>query len=208
MKVGLLGGTFDPIHVGHLDVARAARRVLELETVYLVPSRVPPHRSTPRASAAHRFAMAALAAQHEDGILVSDLEMDAPGPSYTAGTLDRLAERGWDLRTICFITGADAFRDIASWKGYPSVLDRCHFAVVSRPGAPARALREALPQLASRMHEAPCVVPPQASILLVDAPTSPVSSTDVRAAISTGAPLDELVATSVARHVRRHGLYR
>lgn len=208
MMVGLLGGTFDPIHVGHLDVARAARQVLKLDVVWLVPSRLPPHRGAPQASAAHRFAMAALAAQHEDGILVSDLEMDAPGPSYTTGTLDRLAARGWDLGTVCFITGADAFRDIAAWKGYPAVLDRCHFAVVSRPGVPAHTLGQALPELAARMIAAPCALPSQPSILLVDTPTSPVSSTDVRAAIAAGAPLDGLLPPGVADHISRHGLYR
>ena len=198
MTIGLLGGTFDPIHVGHLDVARAARSALGLDAVWLVPARTPPHRRPPHVSAAHRFAMAALAIQAEPGVLVSDLEMDADGPSFTTATLDRLEARGWDLRRFCFVIGADAFREIELWKDYPRLLDRCHFAVVSRRGIPATDLRRILPSLAARMVEASASAEPpagrsngasdvQASILLIDAPTSPVSSTDVRQAIANGA---------------------
>ena len=207
MRIGLFGGTFDPVHVGHLDVARAAREAARLDQVWLVPARLPPHRRLPFASAAHRFAMAALAAAGEERVLVSDLEMETPGPSYTAETLDRLAARGWDLRKVTFIIGTDAFRDISTWKDYPHVLDRCSFVVVSRPGLPASTLRRALPDLASRMIDAPADAP-RAGILLVDAPTSPVSSTDVRQAIWNGGSLDGLLPPAVAGHIARHGLYR
>jgi nicotinate-nucleotide adenylyltransferase len=207
-RVGLLGGTFDPIHVGHLDVALAARDALGLERVLLVPSRVPPHRRVPFASAAHRFAMAAMAAATTPGLLVSDVEMNADGPSYTAATLDRLAAAGESLGSLFFIIGADAFRDIATWMQYPSVLDRCHFAVVSRPGSPAPALRVALPSLAARMIETPCGIPPEPSIFLVDAPTAPVSSTEVRRRLADGASISGLVPDAVAAHIGRHGLYQ
>jgi len=90
---GYFGGTFDPIHVGHLDVARAAREALGLERVWLVPARVPPHRAPPQASAAHRFAMAALAIANAPGLSLSDLEQEDDDPSYTSATLDRLAGR-------------------------------------------------------------------------------------------------------------------
>jgi nicotinate-nucleotide adenylyltransferase len=208
MTIGLLGGTFDPVHVGHLDVARAAREAAGLEAVWLVPARLPPHRRVPYASAAHRFAMAALAAASEPRLLVSDVEMDAPGPSYTAETLSRLSARGYDLRTFCFVIGADAFRDIPTWKDYPDVLERCDFAVVSRPGFPVAGLRRALPHLSGRMIDAPSAAAPRPSILLIDAPTSPVSSTDVRQAIWRGASLEGLLPPAVAGHIARHGLYR
>ena len=219
MKIGLFGGTFDPVHVGHLDVVRAARRAVSLDAVWLVPARTPPHRRPPLASASHRFAMAALAIQGEPGWLLSDIEMEAAGPSYTTATLDRIEARGWDLDGFVFVIGADAFRDIEAWKDYPRVLDRCDFAVVSRPGTPVTALREALPALAGRMrHVAPAgqadrpasaeATARQPSILLIDAPTAAVSSTDVRLAISRGASLDGLVPSAVAGYIARHGLYQ
>ena len=117
--VGIFGGTFDPIHVGHVDVANAARRALHLDRVLLMPANVPPHRAAPRASAPHRFAMAALAAASQEGLALLDLEMLSDEPSYTSATLDRLAARGLDARRVYLITGADAFRDIATWKDYP-----------------------------------------------------------------------------------------
>jgi nicotinate-nucleotide adenylyltransferase len=219
MKIGVFGGTFDPIHVGHLDVVRAARQALGLDVVWLVPARVPPHRRPPHASASHRFAMAALAIQAEPGMLLSDIEMDATGPSYTTATLDRIERGAGNLDTFVFIIGADAFREIEAWKDYPRVLDRCDFAVVSRPGVPASALREALPALAGRMRDVPSSGPgsrpdsaaataSRPGILLVDAPTSPVSSTDIRRAISRGTSLDGLLPPGVASYIVRHGLYR
>lgn len=208
MRLGLLGGTFDPVHHGHLDVAQAAIRALGLPRVLLVPSNIPPHRRQPLASAAHRFAMAALAAQPFPELLVSDIEMERQEPSYTATTLGRLAERGVDTTSVCFVTGADAFRDIATWKDYPAILDRCHFVAVSRPGHPAPALRQALPALANRMVDAPCDPPARPAILLVDAPTTPVSSTVVRDRLRAGEPIADLVPLAVAAYIEKHGLYR
>jgi nicotinate-nucleotide adenylyltransferase len=207
MRLGLLGGTFDPIHVGHLDVALAACQAVPLDRVILVPSRVPPHRSPPQASTFHRFAMAAIAAHPHAALAVSDLEMQADGPSYTADTLTRLAAHGIDTRGLFFIIGADAFRDIRSWKDYPAILDRCHFVVVSRPGVAAAGLRGDLSEIASRMHETPCAIAAEPGIFLVDAMTSPVSSTDVRSRIASGLPIDGLVPEAVAAHIRKHDLY-
>jgi nicotinate-nucleotide adenylyltransferase len=140
--------------------------------------------------------------------------MNVDGPSYTADTLDRLQALGLDLVTACFIIGADAFRDIAAWRAYPSVLDRCHFAVVSRPGHPASSLRSTLGALASRMIDvvpkttgAPFAIPGRPSILLVDAPTSPVSSTDVRRSLTSAESIQGMVPESVADHIARHALY-
>jgi nicotinate-nucleotide adenylyltransferase len=207
MRLGLFGGTFDPIHCGHLDVAQAARQQLGLDVVWLIPSRLPPHRTPPHASAAHRFAMVSLAVQDQEGLLACDVEIESPGPSYTSDTLTRLEQRGVDLRSAFLILGADAFRDIAVWRDYPRVLDRTHFVAVSRPGLSATALPAALPALANRMRRCPCEIPPRPSILLVDAETSPVSSTDVRQARAARRPLDGLLPPAVAHHIVRHDLY-
>jgi len=205
---GFLGGTFDPVHHGHLDVARAARAALSLDDVQWVPSKVPPHRALPLASAADRFAMVELAVADEPGMRASDLEINASGPSYTAVSLDRLAAQGLDTRALFFIIGADAFRDIAMWKDYPRLLDRCHFVVVSRPGCPAPGLRAVLPELEPRMVDASAAVPASPRIILVDAPTAPVSSTLIRRRIADGLSVDGLVPPAVAAYIQANGLYR
>ena len=206
--LALFGGTFDPIHQGHLDVAEAARAALKLSQVWVVPARVPPHRQAPAASAAHRFAMAAIACASTPSLLVSDLEMDDPAPSYTEATLDRLVRRGMDTKGLFLVTGADAFRDIETWKGFPAILERCHFVVVSRPGQAAPALRQRLPALASRMVDAGSSVPGRPGIILVDAPTAPVSSTDIRRRVAAGETIQDLVPSGVAAYIEKHRLYR
>lgn len=208
IRLGLFGGTFDPIHQGHLDVANAAKSALDLARVWVMPARVPPHRRSPAASAAHRFAMAAIACSSSPDLLVSDLEMEDPSPSYTESTLDRLAEFGIDLRSLFLVTGADAFRDIQTWKGFPGILDRCHFVVVSRPGQSAPDLRNRLPALASRMVDANQTLPSTPAVILVDAPTAPVSSTDVRQRVLAGDRIDDLVAPGVAAYIEKYRLYR
>jgi nicotinate-nucleotide adenylyltransferase len=209
-RIGVLGGTFDPIHVGHLAAGDAARRSLDLERVLLMPSHVPPHRAAqPHASPFHRFAMTALAAQTDHAFAASDLELQAPGPTYTATTLERLAACGYQPLELFFITGADAFAEIETWRDYPALLDRSHFIVISRPGRPAGALRQILPSLAVRMAapERPPERPATPSIWLVDARTPDVSSTGIRRLVSDGAPLDGLVPPGVAEHIQRHRLY-
>jgi nicotinate-nucleotide adenylyltransferase len=208
-RLGWLGGTFDPIHCGHLDVALAARTALKLEHVYLVPARVPPHRGAPVASTADRLAMVTLAAGTQEWLRVSDIELIEPGPSYTMDTLDRLEAQGMDLPLLHVITGADAFAEILTWKGAPGLLDRCPFVVVSRPGYPAPALRQVLPALAPRMIDAgDCDLPARPGIFLVDAPTAPVTATEVRARASSKSSLEGLVPEAVASYINRHELYQ
>jgi nicotinate-nucleotide adenylyltransferase len=208
-RLGWLGGTFDPIHCGHLDVARAAHTALALGTVRLVPTRVPPHRSAAHAPPKHRWAMVTLAAQAHDWLGVSDDELQADGPSYTIHTLNRLEEQGMDLGGLHVITGADAFATILDWKDATQLIDRCHFVVVSRPGHQAQALRQTLPMLATRMLDAKSYVEASTpSIFLVDTPTAPVSSTEIRNRVAAGQSLDGLVPEAIATYIDTHGLYR
>jgi nicotinate-nucleotide adenylyltransferase len=208
-RVGILGGTLDPVHVGHVETALAARRALALDRVLIVPSHVPPHkRQIPVASPYHRFAMTALAVNGIDGLEASDVELSAPGPSYTANTLDRLLATGLRASQIFFITGADAFAEIATWSRYPEVLDLSNFIVVSRPGFASAALPAALPRLADRM------IPARAGrdearlwILLVDSATPDVSSTQIRRRLESGETIQGLVPAAVEKHIRQHGLY-
>lgn len=210
-RIGMLGGTLDPIHQGHLDTALAARDALALDQVIVLPSRVPPHRhQQPFASRYHRFAMAALAVNGIDGLTVSDMELCAPGPSYTADTLNRFhALSGLRASQIFFITGADAFAEIETWHRYPELLDLAQFVVVSRPGYPVQALKPRLPGLASRMLTAHSGTPRSAdlAIYLLEARTSDVSSTDIRRRLAAGESLAGLVPPSVETHIRQHDLY-
>ena len=214
-RIGILGGTLDPVHLGHLDAALAAREALRLDSVVVIPAHVPPHRSSPVTSAYHRFAMAALAVNGIEGLRVSDMELVAPGPSYTADTLVGLRQRfDLDASQVFFITGADAFAEIETWSRYPDVLDLANFIVVSRPGLPLRVLRDRLPLLRDRMRlplsarSSSPVARQETTIFLVDAPTTDVSSTEVRRRIRDGESLSGLVPAAVEHHIRQHGLYQ
>src|SRR5262245_61096779 len=124
LRLGLLGGTFDPIHYGHLDAADAAQHALQLDEVHFIPSHDPPHRpSDPRASGFHRFALVGLALSGHARYRASDLELRRDGPSYTADTLRAMRAEGVSPSQIFFILGADAFAEIATWREFPAVLD-------------------------------------------------------------------------------------
>ena len=210
-RIGVFGGTLDPIHFGHLDAVEAARVWCRLDTVLLMPTRQPPHRpAQPQASEHHRFAMTELAAAGRDDLLACDMELRADGPSYTSVTLRRLADRGVAAARLFFITGADAFAEIETWHDYPAVLDRSHFVVVARPGHPVEPLRDRLPDLRSRMREPgsrPADRPEPAAIWLVDTATRDVSSSAIRQHLAEGRPIGHLVPAAVAHYIATHALY-
>ena len=209
-RVGVLGGTFDPIHFGHLDAGDAAQRALDLDEVLVVPSSDPPHRPfEPRANAFHRFAMVALAVDGRPGWKASDVEVSREGPSYTADTLRTLRRRGWTRSQIVFILGADAFAEIATWREFPTVMDFAHFAVIARPGTTLDDAARRTPQLRGRMQHAydRGGISAETDILLVEAPTRDVSSTMVRARLAAGVAIDDLVPAAVARYITAHDLY-
>lgn len=209
-RLGILGGTLDPVHTGHVETALAARHALALERVILMPSHIPPHRTPqPVASAYHRFAMAALAVNGVAGLEAWDMELCAPGPTYTADTLARLHADRLRPSQIFFITGADAFAEIATWSRYPQVLDMAHFVVVSRPGYPVTDLPHMLPSLARRMQPARPEIEPAESltVFLLDARTPDVSSTDLRRRLAAHEPIRGLVPAAVETHIAQHHLY-
>ncbi len=210
-KLGVLGGTFDPIHLGHVAAAEAAQRALGLDEIILVPSRIPPHRMSPAtARPADRFAMAELAAEGRPGWSASFIEIKRDGPSYTYDTLSELgaARRGATSESneskgtqLFFITGADAFAEIATWSRYPAVLDLANFVVVSRTGITLDSLRERVPSAFDRPS------PANTRVILVEAKTPDVSSTDIRRRVRAGEPLSGLVPPAVADYIRAHRLY-
>lgn len=212
-RIGVLGGTLDPIHAGHIEAALVAREALHLARVLVIPAHVPPHRTAPVSSAFHRFAMAALAVNGVEGLAASDMELLAPGPSYSADTLRRLHASGHAASQIFFITGADAFAEIETWSRYPDVLDLANFVVVSRPGMPLTSLRQRLPHLKPRMRlplaagRPGAAAPSETAIFLVDAPTPDVSSTDIRRRVGSGLSIAGLVPPAVETHIHQHALY-
>jgi nicotinate-nucleotide adenylyltransferase len=208
-RIGLLGGTFDPIHRGHTDLAEAVCRVIEPLRLMILPANLPPHRPQPVASPYHRFAMAALVVASHPGWSVSDLELRTEAPSYTSATLRRFHERGYSPTELFFLLGADAFADIPAWKDYPALLDASHFVVVSRPGTPAGELPARMPELASRMVRPPLNSASEhtPSIILIDADTADVASTAIRQARAAGRSIAGMVERSVQQHIEQHGLY-
>lgn len=188
-RICIFGGTFDPVHRGHLAVARAALRRLKLDKLVFVPAGVSPHKqhSKPRASFAHRVAMLKLATAGEPRFSVSRLE--ASGVHYSFDTVRRLRRSLQPGDRLFFLIGMDAFHEIASWYRAEELLRECEFVVSARPGS-------SLKQAGS------------AKVRLLRDVKSPISATQVRAAARRGRPLAKLVPSSVARYIERNNLYR
>jgi nicotinate-nucleotide adenylyltransferase len=198
MTLGILGGTFDPIHNGHLAAADAAQRALNLDAITLIPSHIPPHRRDPvGAGSEQRYEMTALAAAERPGWSASRIEVDREGASYTYDTLVRLRETLSVSAQYFFILGADAFAEIATWSRYPAVLDLAYFVVVSRPGITLDSLRERVPSAFNQ----------EARVILVEAATPDISSTDIRRRVRAGHSLSGLVPAAVAEYISTHRLY-
>ena len=201
-RVGMLGGTFDPIHVGHVAVAQAARRELDLDEVLVVPAGQPPHKlGVPMAPAADRLAMVALALAAEAGLRASRIEIDRPGPSWTIDTAMALHEAaradGRDL-DLTMILSADAFAGLPTWHEPDRLLRLVRVAVAPRPGTAAPSL-DALP---AALRDAAI------GITILRGPNLDVSATDIRRRVAAGFPIDGLVAPAVAAYIEAHHLYQ
>jgi nicotinate-nucleotide adenylyltransferase len=209
LRVGVFGGTFDPIHVGHLDAASAARQALSLDDVLFLPSHVPPHRSAdPRATMFHRFAMVALAIGDQPSSRASDIELRRTGTSYTFETLAALHVGGWTPSQLFFILGTDAFAEIAQWREFDRVVDGTNIAVVGRTGTSLESALARTP-LRPRVRPLDQAREPSATtgVYLIEASTRDVSSTLIRAELTAGRSIADLVPEAVERHIIKHGLY-
>jgi nicotinate-nucleotide adenylyltransferase len=210
VRLGLFGGTFDPVHVGHMDAAAAARRALSLDHVLFIPSHLPPHREAdPRATAFHRFAMVALATNDEPAYRTSDVEARRAGTSYTHDTLIGLHAEGWAPSQLFFIIGTDAFAEISLWREFGRLVDGTNFAVVGRSGITLDTALARTPALGSRVRPLAAASEPsdQTAVYLIDTATRDVSSTQIRAELAAGRSIAQLVPEAVERHIIRHGLY-
>tara|TARA_Y100000588_G_C14260164_1_gene927272 strand:- start:540 stop:1193 length:654 start_codon:yes stop_codon:yes gene_type:complete len=211
-RIGILGGTFDPIHLGHLDAAQKAIEACALDEIVILPARQPPHRSTqPLASIHHRLAMAVSVSQSHNNFSTSTIESDSPTPSFTSLTLRRIEELGHCRQNIFFITGIDAFLEIKTWHNYPAVIDQSHFIVISRNGQSVLSLRKTFPDLVQRMRK-PLETPPTdcspLSIWLVDGPTRSISSSEIRRKLKIGETIEGLVPSTVESYITNYNLYK
>jgi nicotinate-nucleotide adenylyltransferase len=194
-RVGVMGGTFDPIHHGHLVAAEEARWQFHLDQVVFVPTGQPWQKPAGVTGAEDRYLMTVIATASNPAFSVSRLEIDTPGPTYTVDTLRRLRAELDPGARLFFVTGADAVLQILTWKDPDEVLALAELIAATRPGHDLADLAEKVPSAAGRVH--PMRIPALA-----------ISSTDIRARVAAGAPIQYLVPEGVARYVEKRGLYR
>lgn len=214
--LGLLGGTFDPIHFGHLRLAQEAHEALRLERVLLIPAGQPPHRDTPRSNPAHRLAMAQLAASGNAHLAVDAGEVFASGQSYTVLTLERLRQAHGPERPLVLILGADAFAGLSTWHRWRELLDFAHIAVATRPGYavhPGGELQGLPPELdslcAERRTSDPAVLrhAPAGRIIAFAMTPLAISASLIRKLIHDGRSARYLLPDPVLDYIGLHHLY-
>jgi nicotinate-nucleotide adenylyltransferase len=236
MNIGLFGGTFDPVHRGHLALARAALERYKLQRIHFVPANIPPHKQKqPLSPFLHRFAMLALATADEKAFIPSLLEAPEEGvipirkeggkgkeipekPNYTIDTVHRLKKSFKASDKLFLLIGMDAFADIAKWHQSEALFRECEFVVASRPGYSladvANSLPEKLrprPEVTRPFHkQAPTgdLVLPGVTVHLLEDMRQPASATAIREAAAAGKPLGRFVDPPVAEYIRKMGLYK
>ena len=237
MNIGFFGGSFDPIHRGHLALAQAAASRHSLRQVLFVPANIPPHKQKqPLTAFIHRYAMVALATQDEKQFTPSLLEApefatthvgtdafvrpaERSSPAnYSIDTVRRLKQTLKKSDRLFFLIGIDAFRDVAQWHAARALLAECDFIVASRPGFSLRDVAESLPEdlrppaaVTRPFHKQPAkgdLVLPGVTLHLLEGVNQNISATAIRAAAAQGKPLARWLDPRVADYVRKHGLYR
>jgi nicotinate-nucleotide adenylyltransferase len=195
MNIGILGGTFDPVHVAHLVLAEQARDQLTLDQVLFIPAG-DPWRKSHRAitPAQHRLAMLRLAIEGNDAFAISDIELHREGPTYTADTLEALAGERLD-DAFWFILGADALADLPNWREPERIVKHAMLAVARRDGREVDAAELNIPALAGRLQLFTC-------------PRLAISSTEIRGRVVAGRSIRYLVPDAVAAYIEQHNLYR
>src|SRR3989304_4353930 len=161
--IGVLGGTFDPIHYGHLRLAEELGEKLRLDEVRFVPSGTPPHRSAPAVTADHRLAMTRLAAASNTRLKVDEREVRRAAPGYTFDTLRELRAEAGGTRPLALLLGADAFLEFATWHRWQEIFGLAHIAIAHRPGFPVERWTERMPQPLAREYSGPLLQQPPAT---------------------------------------------
>jgi nicotinate-nucleotide adenylyltransferase len=210
--LGVLGGTFDPVHTAHLRLADEAMHQLDLDGVLWIPAGQPRHRAAPRADAEHRLAMVRLAIAGHPEYRIDDTEIRSDAPSYTVPTLERLRRELGAEQPLVLLMGADAFLGLATWHRWQELFRLAHIGVASRPtfDLAAEAMPAALAEEFHRRHRrehTTLATAPAGSIATFPLSAGTVSSTEVRARLEQGAAVDELLPAPVLDYIRRHRLY-
>lgn len=209
--LGIFGGTFDPIHYGHLRLAETAREALGLAGVRLIPAGQPPHRAAPGASGFHRLAMARLATADNPAFEVDSAEVDASQASYTILTLERLRARVGKDRPLVLLLGVDAFLGLPGWLRWTELFDFAHLAVANRPGysLDAAGLPAELATQLEHRQATPDALGTAAAGCIASFSMTPlaISATDIRSRAARGQSLRYLLPPPVLDYISRHQLY-
>jgi nicotinate-nucleotide adenylyltransferase len=199
MRVGVFGGTFDPIHLGHLAVARSIQSSLGLDNVIFVPAGQPWLKAdTPVSRVKDRVQMLRLALARRRAFELSTIEADRPGPSYTVDTMETLQRQLGSDADLFFLLGSDALMDIAKWKEPQRLIQLCQLVAFARPGfglPTMEALEAAVPGVSQR-------------VVFVEVPQVNIRATDIRCRIAEGRSIQRLVPRAVERYILEHGLYK
>ncbi len=193
-RIGLLGGSFDPVHVAHLQLAAHARDQLALQQVLLVPAAQPWQREALGAAADQRLEMLRIATADQPGLGVSDVEIRRGGPTYTIDTL-RALPAGHEYY---WILGADQLQNFCTWKDWQHIAATVHLAVAARPGSPLQAPPALQAQLDAVGH----------TLHVLSMPPTDVSATAIRQRVAEGRDTEGMLHPGVAKYIRQHGLYR
>ncbi len=212
-RVAVFGGSFDPIHLGHLVPTIRALETFRFDEVHLVPSGQPPHKGgLPLTPVIHRFAMVALATLPYDRLFASDLEVFASGPSFTVDTVRRFRDREGDA-VVYFLLGSDSFSQIGTWSRWQELADLAHLVVLHRAHIWGDELAERIPaELVPRLRVVapfePVADADRPLVYLLDHEPFPISATSIRERQRRGLPIRELVPHEVSSYIDKYGLYR
>jgi nicotinate-nucleotide adenylyltransferase len=194
-RIGIMGGTFDPIHHGHLVAAEEARWQFRLDQVLFIPTGRPWQKPVGVSPAEDRYLMTVIATASNPAFAVSRLEVDNPGPSYTVDTLRRLRSELPEGTRLLFIGGADLLQQLLTWKEPEQVLALAELIAATRPDFDVDDVIQKVPAAAGRVHR-------------MEIPALAISSSDIRARVARGEPIEYLVPEGVARYIQKRALYR
>lgn len=198
-KLAIMGGTFDPIHIGHLMTAEEVRNEFHIDEVIFVPTGHPPHKSSDSVSdSEHRYLMTVLSTIENPHFKVSRIEIDRPGPTYTVDTIKKIKELyGPDIK-IYFITGADAVHEILTWERVGELMKICDFVAVTRPGYKRKQLKAKVEELKESF---------ECQVHYLEVPALAISSSDIRKRVEEHKPIQYLVTQPVEQYIQKFNLY-